>query len=129
MYRLFLNISHDWVEKDAFEYIVCKMGAKYEGNLINLALVNRLNISLEPYEHSVHSFIREHNHDIKGTVSLELYFKTNKDKLIHACLKFYAMELESDVEAIFGLNFLLNNKGIVSLNTDFLTWKIGGEVQ
>jgi hypothetical protein len=114
--------------KDAFENIECKMDAKYEGNLINLALVNRLNIRLEPYEHSVQSFREEHNHDIKGTVSLELYFKTNKDKLIHTCLQFYAMELESDVEAIFGLNFLLNTKGIVSLNTDCLTWEIGDEV-
>jgi len=111
-------------ERDTFENIVCKLDVKYEGNLINLALVNRLNISLEPYDHSVHSFRGEHNHNIKGTVSLELYFKTNKDKLIQICLKFYAMELESDVEAIFGSNFLLNNKEIISLNPDCLTWEI-----
>jgi hypothetical protein len=97
-------------EKDVFENIVCKPEAEYEVNLINLALVNRLNIRLEPYEHLVHSFRGEHNHNIKGTVSLELYFKTNKDKLIQTCLKFYAMELESDVEAIFGSRFLLTIK-------------------
>ena len=90
--------------------------------------MNRLNIRLEPYDHSVHPLIGGHNHDIKGTVSLELYFKTNKDKFFQTCLRFYAMDLEGDVEAIFGSNFLLNNKEIDSLNTDCLSWEIGDEV-
>ncbi len=126
--KTFLIYGSQLGGKDAFENIRCKMDAKYEGNFINLALVNRLNIRLESYEHSVHPLIGEHNHDIKGIVSLELYFKTNKDKYVQTSLKFYARELESDVEAIFGSNFLLNTKGIVSLNTDCLNWEIGDEV-
>ncbi len=76
----------------------------------------------------MHPFTREQSHDIKGTVALELYFKTNKDKFIQTCLRFYVIELEGDEEEIFGSNFLLNNKQIVSLNTDCLSWEIGDEV-
>ena len=108
-----------------FENIACLLDTTLESNVISMKLINRLNINLEPYDHSVHPVTGQNKLEIKGTVHLELNFKTNKNKYIRNCLRFNAMELEGKTDVIFGADFLFNTKGINSINPDCITWVAG----
>jgi hypothetical protein len=84
-----------------------------------LSVLKRLDIQVEHYAESVEQF--SGLKDVKGTVHLKLRFKTNKDKVIQTCLKFYVMELDGKVDAVFGADFLFGTKEIDSLNLNCLT--------